>query len=50
MRVYLDNCVFNRPFDDQGQLIISLKTQAKLAIQEQIRAGALELVWSYILG
>ena len=32
MRVYLDNCVFNRPFDDQSQLLISLQTQAKLAI------------------
>jgi len=49
MRVYLDNCVFNRPFDDQNQLLISLQTQAKLAIQEQIRKGTLELVWSYIL-
>jgi predicted nucleic acid-binding protein len=49
MRVYLDNCVFNRPFDDQGQLLISLQTQAKLAIQERIRDGSLELAWSYIL-
>jgi predicted nucleic acid-binding protein len=49
MRVYSDNCVFNRPFDDQNQLLISLQTQAKLAIQEQIRKGTLELIWSYIL-
>lgn len=49
MRIYLDNCVFNRPFDDQSQLLISLQTQAKLAIQERIRNGSLELIWSYIL-
>ena len=49
MRVYLDNCVFNRPFDDQSQLLISLQTQAKLAIQELIRARSLELTWSYML-
>ena len=49
MRIYLDNCVLNRPFDDQGQLLISLQTQAKLAIQERIRQGSLELAWSFIL-
>jgi len=46
MLVYLDNCVFNRPFDDQSQLLISLQTQAKLEIQERIRNGSLELAWS----
>lgn len=30
MRVYLDNCSFNRPFDDQTQIKISLETEAKL--------------------
>ncbi len=49
MRVYLDNCTFNRPFDDQTQIRIRLETEAKLYIQEKIRDGALELVWSYIL-
>ena len=49
MRVYLDNCCFNRPFDDQAQARIRLETEAKLHIQENIRNGALELVWSYIL-
>ena len=46
-RVYLDNCCFNRPFDDQGQVRVRL--EAKLHIQENIRNGGLELVWSYIL-
>lgn len=49
MKLYLDNCCFNRPFDDQSQLRIKLETEAKLKIQEEVRAGNLQLVWSYIL-
>ncbi len=48
-KVYLDNCCFNRPFDDQSQLRIRLEAEAKLMIQEEIRNGAIQLVWSYIL-
>ena len=33
MKIYLDNCCCNRPFDDQSQ----------------IKEGAYDLVWSYIL-
>ncbi|GAG04216.1 unnamed protein product, partial [marine sediment metagenome] len=39
----------NRPFDDQSQLRIKLESEAKLKIQEEIRAGRLEMVWSYII-
>ena len=49
MRVYLDNCCYNRPYDDQTQLRISLETQAKLFIQEQIVLGKIDLVSSYVL-
>jgi len=49
MRVYLDNCSFNRPFDDQSQLRIQLEAEAKLFIQRKVREGGLELTWSYIL-
>ncbi len=49
MRLYLDNCCFNRPFDDQSQIRIRLETEAKLKIQEEIRSGAFQLIWSYIL-
>jgi len=49
MRIYLDNCCFNRPFDDQDQLRIRLETEAKVGIQEEILLGRIELVWSYIL-
>lgn len=49
MKLYLDNCCFNRPFDDQTQIRIRLETEAKLKIQEEIRSGRFELIWSYIL-
>jgi len=45
----MDNCCFNRPFDDQTQLRIRLETEAKLKIQENVLVGSYELVWSYIL-
>jgi hypothetical protein len=49
MKLYLDNCCFNRPFDDQSHLRIRLETEAKMRVQEEIRSGSFELVWSYIL-
>ena len=49
LRLYLDNCTFNRPFDDQSQLKVKLETEAKLFIQQGILTGVYELVWSYIL-
>ena len=49
IRIYLDNCVFNRPFDDQTSIRIKLETEAKLYIQNKIFENVIELVWSYIL-
>ncbi len=49
MKVYLDNCCFNRPFDDQSQLRIHLESAAKLEIQDRVRKRDLDLIWSYIL-
>ena len=49
MRVYLDTCCLNRPFDDQSLLIIRLETEAILDIQEKIKSGHLSFGWSYIL-
>ncbi|RJP34868.1 MAG: PIN domain protein [Candidatus Omnitrophota bacterium] len=49
MKIYLDNCCLNRPFDDQSQIRIRLESEAKLKIQDDIRAGRFQLVWSYIL-
>lgn len=49
MLVYLDNCSFNRPFDDQFQTRIKLETEAKQFVQQQIIYGNYQLVWSYVL-
>ena len=48
-KIYLDNCCYNRPYDDQSQLKIQLETQAKLKIQHDIKQGDYKLVWSYIM-
>ena len=48
-RIYLDNCCFNRPYDNQAQLRIYLETQAKLHIQSLVYEGKIELVWSFVL-
>ena len=49
MKVYLDNCCFNRPFDDQRSVVVYLETKSKLAIQGMIKNGHLKLIWSEIL-
>ena len=49
MKIYLDNCSYNRPYDDQSQIRISLETQAKIYIQDMIKNSELELVTSYVL-
>ena len=48
MNIYLDHCAYNRPFDDQGNIKIQLETSAKLFIQDQIKQGKYDLVWSYM--
>ena len=37
MRIYLDMCCFNRPYDDQTQSRIRIETEAKVVIQEKIK-------------
>ena len=49
MRIYLDNCCYNRPYDDQTYLSIHLETQAKLYIQNLIKLGSIELATSDML-
>jgi len=48
-RVYLDNCCFNRPYDDQSFETVRLETQAKLFVQTTIKDGRTDLVWSFII-
>ena len=43
VRVYLDNCAYNRPYDSQTQMKVELETQAKLRIQRLIKEGKIEL-------
>jgi predicted nucleic acid-binding protein len=49
MRLYLDLCCFNRPYDDQTQTRIRLETEAKIFIQEKVKRLECELIWSSTL-
>lgn len=49
MRVYLDMCCYNRPYDDQTQFKVAMEAQSKIHIQNLIKNGELELVGSYTL-
>ncbi len=49
MRVYLDMCCYNRPYDDQTQLRVAMEAQSKLHIQNLIKRGKLDLIGSYTL-
>ena len=49
LRVYLDNCCFNRPYDDQRRILIHIETEAKLVIQQMIKNRMLALIWSDVL-
>ena len=49
IRIYLDNCCYNRPFDDQSQLLVSMEAQSKMFIQSMIKKGVFELTTSYML-
>jgi len=44
----MDNCAYNRPFDDQTQIKIALETAAKQHIQGLITEKAIALVYSYV--
>jgi predicted nucleic acid-binding protein len=48
-RLYLDNCCFNRPYDDQTNLNIHLEAEAKLFIQNEILEKNYELAWSFMM-
>ena len=49
MRIYLDMCCYNRPYDDQSQLRVFWESNAKIKIQKLIRDGKIELAASYML-
>ncbi len=49
IKIYLDNCCYNRPYDNQAQIRVALESQAKLHVQSQIKEGNLSLVTSFVL-
>ena len=49
IKVYLDICCFNRPYDDQTQMRIQFETAAKLIIQSLIVEKQMDFAWSYVL-
>ena len=49
MRIYLDACCLQRPFDDQTQPRIRVETEAVLAVLAAIEAGAAVLLTSEAL-
>ena len=46
MKIYLDNCCLNRPFDDQSNQRIHLESETIKAIFKQCREGYWQLVLS----
>ncbi|MDR1326050.1 MAG: PIN domain protein, partial [Treponema sp.] len=48
-RIYLDNCCFNRPYDDQANLNVHLEAQAKIFIQNEILKNTFQLAWSFMM-
>ena len=49
MRIYLDNCCYNRPFDDQTQERIHIESEAILAILQRSQEGIYTIIGSDIL-
>lgn len=49
MKIYLDNCCYNRPFDDQTQERIHLESEAILTILKRGETGVYQIIGSDIL-
>lgn len=49
LKLYLDNCCYNRPFDDQTQERIHLESEAILTIFQRGQEGIYKIVGSSIL-
>ncbi|MCL2055484.1 MAG: hypothetical protein FWG90_13775 [Oscillospiraceae bacterium] len=48
LKIYLDNCCYGRPFDNQNDIDIFNDTQAKMTIQSLVKYKAIELVYSSV--
>jgi len=49
MRIYLDNCCYNRPFDLPSNPVIVFESSAKMLIQSLIVNNKVNLVNSYVV-
>lgn len=49
MKLYLDMCVYNRPFDDQRQPRIIIETQIFIILMEMISENRFDLINSFAL-
>lgn len=49
LKLYLDMCVFNRPFDDQSQPRIMIETQIFIMLMAMISEGLFDLFNSFAL-
>ena len=48
LKIYLDNCCYNRPFDDLTQLKVNIEANAKIYVQSLIKDKVINLCYSYI--
>jgi hypothetical protein len=49
MKIYLDTCCLNRPFDDQSQNRIRLESEAIIIIMNKLHQGEWEWIGSEVL-
>jgi len=49
MKIYLDACVYNRPFDDQKQPRIAVEAMEALYLLSKIETGRIKLIGSFAL-
>ena len=49
MRLYLDTCCVNRPFDDQSQERVRVESEAILSIIQRIQSGSDQWIGSDVL-
>jgi len=49
VKLYLDMCVYNRPFDDQSQSRIMIETQIFILLLAMISEGRVDLINSFAL-
>ena len=49
MKLYLDVCCLNRPFDDQSQTRVRLEAEAVLSILEMAQSDEIEIIGSDII-